>query len=48
MASHASVNDTQLEQQKEGQNRSLFPHFSNKINLSFLYETGKMMGFFFV
>lgn len=39
MTSHASVNDTQLEQQREGRNRSLFPHFSSKINLQFLCET---------
>ena len=39
MTSHASINDTQLEQQRKGWNRSLSPHFSNKINLQFLYET---------
>lgn len=41
MTSHASVNDTQLEQQREVWNRSLFPHFSNKVNLQFLCETNK-------
>ena len=41
MTSHASVNDTQLEQQREVWNWSLFPHFSNKVNLQFLCETNK-------
>lgn len=48
MTNHASVNETQLEQQREGWTRNLFPHSSNKINLQFLYEIEKVYIYIFV